>query len=124
MYKDLVKDKTFPSLTIPPTMVPSPTAADYDNGFIVRYFTQKANDKNGFVYELSSDVYSDIVRNPHWTSITMRWRIDGPKNVVYNEVGKIIDKGVIDSNNASLKIASEKLKNIGLYLPNVLQFHK
>ena len=124
MYQDLVKNKTFPSLSIPPTMVPSPTAADYDNGFITRYFTQKANDKNGFVYELSSDVYSDIITNPHWISITMRWRIEGPKNAIYDKMGKMIDKGVIDSNNASIKIASEKLKNIGLYLPNVLQFHK
>jgi hypothetical protein len=124
MYKYLVKDKTFPSLTIPPTMVPSPTLADYQNGFINRYFTQKANDKNGFVYELSSDVYADMIKNPHWITITMRWRIEGPKNPVYNDVGKMIDKGVIDSNNASIKIASEKLKNIGLYLPNVLQFYK
>jgi hypothetical protein len=44
--------------------------------------------------------------------------------VVYDANGKLIDKGVIESNKASLSITSLKIKNISLYLPNIKQFHK
>ena len=50
MYKDLVKNKTFYSLSTPSTIVPSPTEDDYSIGSIDRYFAQKANDINGFAF--------------------------------------------------------------------------
>ena len=46
MYSDLVKNKTFPPLDIPQTIVPMPIDDDYDTGVITRYFIQKANDPN------------------------------------------------------------------------------
>lgn len=124
MYKDLIKNKTFYSLSLPKTIVPSPTEEDYQIGNIDRYFAQKANDDNGFVYEIDLDTFQKLNENPHWIVEIVRWRISGPLIAVYNDMGLIIDKGVIDSNKASLFITSEKIKNIGLYLPNVLQFHK
>ena len=54
----------------------------------------------------------------------MKWRITGPITPVYNIDGILTDKGVIESNNASISIISEKIKNVKLYLPNILQFHK
>jgi hypothetical protein len=124
MYQDLIKNKILYSLSIPKTIVPSPTEEDYQIGNIDRYFAQKANDNNGFVYETDLDTFQKLNENPHWIIEIVRWRISGPVIPVYNDMGLIIDKGVIDSNKASLFIASEKIKNIGLYLPNVLQFHK
>lgn len=124
MYKDLIKNKTFYSLLTPNTIVPTPTEDDYTIGSIDRYFTQKANDINGFVYEISFDKFEELNQNPNWNTEIVVWRISGPLDVVYNEKGDITDKGVINSNKASLYIASNKLKNIGLYLPNVLQFYK
>ena len=58
MYKDLIKDKRIYSLDIPKTIVPSPTDDDYSNGVIDRYFTQKVNDTNGFVYEINLNTYN------------------------------------------------------------------
>lgn len=124
MYKDLIKNKTFYSLSTPNTIVPTPTEDDYTIGSIDRYFTQKANDINGFVYEITSDKFEELNENPNWNTEIIKWRIAGPLNVVYNEKGDITDKGVINSNKTSLFISSNKLKNIGLYLPNVLQFYK
>lgn len=124
MYTDLVKNKAFYSLSIPSTVVPSPTEDDYSIGSIDRYFTQKANDVNGFVYEISLNTFENLNENPNWNVEIVRWRISGPLNAVYNEKGDITDKGVIDSNKTSLFITSNKLKNIGLYLPNVTQFYK
>lgn len=124
MYKDLIKNKTFYSLSTPNTIVPTPTEDDYTIGSIDRYFTQKANDINGFVYEITSDKFEELNENPNWNTEIVVWRISGPLDAVYNEKGDITDKGVINSNKTSLFISSNKLKNIGLYLPNVLQFYK
>lgn len=124
MYTDLIKNKTFYSLSIPSTIVPSPTEDDYSIGSINRYFTQKANDINGFVYEITFDKFEELNENPNWSVEIVRWRISGPLNAVYSDKGDITDKGVIDSNKTSIFIASNKLKNIGLYLPNVTQFYK
>ena len=124
MYSDLVKNKTFYSLDVPKTIVPSPTKDDYESSFIERYFIQRTNDINGFVYEIDLNVYNTIKSNPYWITETLNWRISGPTNEVYNDSGLLIDKGVINSNKASISLASQKLKNVGLYLPNVLQFYK
>ena len=124
MYSDLVKNKTFYSLDMPKTIVPSPKPEDYESSFVQRYFVQKANDIHGFIYEIDKNVYETIKTNPYWLSEIINWRISGPLNEVYNDTGLLIDKGVINSNRATIAATSKTLKNIGLYLPNVLQFHK
>lgn len=124
MYSDLVKNKTFYSLDIPKTIVPSPKVADYESSFIERYFIQRVNDTYGFVYEIHKNEYNTIKSNPYWLTEIVNWRIAGPLNEVYGDNGLLIDKGVINSNKATIAAASKKLKNIGLYLTNVLQFYK
>jgi len=124
MYKDLIADKTFYSLNIPLTLVPSPSENDYTRGFIQRFFIQKANDANGFIYEVNLETYDEIKDNPFWLKATIRWRISGPLDIVYDANGLIIDKGVSNSNKASISIGAEIIKNLGLYLPNILQFYK
>jgi hypothetical protein len=123
MYKDLVQDRVQYSLQIPNTTVPSPTDEDYELQFIDRYFIQRVNDDNGFIFEVDSVGYLNLEDNPYWKKIKMRWRIAGPIEPVYNEL-TLIDVGVKKSNQASIFEASRVLKNIGLYLPNILQFHK
>lgn len=124
MYKDLIKDKEIYSLETPKTFIPSPTENDYEIGSIDRYFTQRANDSNGFVFELDENEYSNIIENPYWVVVIMRWRISGPIDAVYGPNEQLTDMGVRASNRASIAITSAKIKNIGLYLPNLLQFHK
>jgi hypothetical protein len=124
MYKDLIKGRELYSLDFPKTIVPSPNDIDYENGFINRYFTQRVNDSNSFVFEINLEEYNSLLENPYWTSGEMRWRITGPTSSVYSNNGTITDIGVISSNTASISILSSKIKNIGLYLPNLLQFHK
>ena len=124
MYKDLVKDKTFYSMDIPQTLVPRPTDDDYQKEFIQRFFVQKANDLNGFVYEVNSETFDVLKSNPFWITTTIRWRISGPLDNVYDSNGLITDKGVTNSNKASISMGAQTINNIGLYLPNVLQFYK
>jgi len=124
MYSDLVKNKTFPPLDIPQTIVPIPSADNYDTGVITRYFIQKANDPNGFVFEVDFNVFKNLQYNPYWITDDMLWRITGPKEKIYNGIGELLDSGVMESNKSSISMTSFKIKNIGLYLPNLLQFYK
>lgn len=124
MYKELIGDRQMFSLKTPNTIVPTPSNNDYVDAYLIRYFIQRVSDINGFVYEVSQSEYQTYLENPYWVSASMRWRISGPLNMVYDSNGNLIDKGVIESNKVSLSIISLKIKNISLYLPNIKQFYK
>jgi len=124
MYKNLINNKTQYTFLNPETTVPIPTENEYDNGFMNRYFCQRVNDDNGFIFEINIDIFDELKNNPYWKTSTIRWRLSGPIEPVYNDLGKIIDIGVKQSNKNSISIVSIVLKNIDLYLPNILQFHK
>ena len=118
MYNDVVKNIENFNFQIPQTIVPKPTESDYNNGFIRRYFIQKTNDPNGHIFEVSDEVYNELKSVTFWKAIDLKWRLTGPLEY------SIDDMGVRASNNAAINLASSTLKNIGLYLPNLLQFYK
>lgn len=60
MYK--VSSNIF-DLNTPQTIVPSPTSSDYELGFIMRYFVRRANDLNGFIYEIDESILNHIKIN-------------------------------------------------------------
>jgi hypothetical protein len=124
MYKDIAKNIENFTLQIPKTVIPIPTEFDYDNGFIRRYFIQKTNDSNGFVFEVSEEVHDELRDNPFWKVADLKWRITGPKQTVYNQKGELSDIGVEITNKQIINLTSNTIKNISLYLPNLLQFHK
>ena len=125
MYRDLINNKTDYTFENPKTIVPIPKETDYETGFMSRYYCQKINDPNGFVFEIDNSTYKELQDNPFWKTAILRWRIVGPINPVYNYMnGQLIDMGVIQSNKNSIQITASTLKNIGLYLPNILQFYK
>ena len=124
MYKDLLKEGELFNLQLPITIVPIPTQEDYILGYIRRFFIKKVNDSNGHIYEVSSNVYGEYVENAFWAAENIKWRIAGPIETTYKDNGEIEDRGVRSSNKAAIGRVSAKLKNIGLYLPNLLQFHK
>jgi hypothetical protein len=124
MYKDIAKNIENFTLQIPKTIIPIPTEFDYDNGFIRRYFIQKTNDSNGFVFEVSEEVHDELRDNPFWKVADLKWRITGPKENVYNQKGELSDIGVEITNKQIINLTSKTIRNISLYLPNLLQFHK
>lgn len=124
MYKDIANNIKLFEIKYPPTIIPSPINTDYELGFIRRYFLAKATDVNGHIYEIDESTYSDYIDNPFWITTDIKWRISGPIEPTYKENGQMDDKGVRNSNKAAIGLASSKLKNIGLYLPNLLQFYK
>ena len=124
MYRDIAKNLNIFTIQIPPTIIPNPTESDYEIGFIRRYFCQKANDIDGFVFEISSDEYNKLQSNVFWKVVDLKWRIRGPLETTYKDNGDIEDVGIIKSNKYSLQTSASIIRNIGLYLPNILQFYK
>jgi hypothetical protein len=124
MYKDVAKNIEIFKIKYPKTIVPSPSDTDYSSGFIRRYFVRKSNDMNGHIFEIDKDTYSEYLNNPFWIVGDLKWRIRGPIQETYKDNGEIDDIGVRNSNKASINIIASTLKNVGLYLPNLLQFHK
>lgn len=124
MYKDVATSLGKFVIKYPQTIVPSPKESDYQLGFIRRYFIRKANEPEGHIFEVESSVYVEYTKNPFWMGDTIKWRIAGPLDVRFNNKGEIEDKGVTNSNLAGIAAASAILKNIKLYLPNLLQFYR
>jgi hypothetical protein len=123
MYKDVAKNIEAFTLVFPNTTIPNPTKEDYRLGFIYRHFIQKANDENSFIFEVSETEYQRYQSNTFWKTLKLKWRIAGPKDPIYKN-GELDDRGVVNSNKSTISIASSDFKNISLYLPNLLQFHK
>lgn len=111
-YKDIVNlESEFNQIKIT-TYIPTPIDEDYKRGYITRYFVQKANDKNSVIYEIRKNTISKFSNNSFYTIVSLDWKIKGDPI----EVKK--------SNSISVRIASQTIPKIQLYLPNLLQFHK
>jgi len=106
------------------TFIPSPSDIDYRRGFIKRYFVQKTNDKGSPIYEISKRDINKYKTNPLYTSVDLRWRIKGPKETQYDDEGNVSDKAVSESNRVAIRLVADKIPNLKLYLPNLLQFYK
>ena len=107
----LVSKREFTQIKITPS-VPTPNDNDYKRGYIVRYFVQKVNDTTSPVYEVSSKSHSSFVNNSFYSVVSLDWRLTGSVEQIK------------ESNSKSVKLASERMKAILLYLPNYLQFAK
>jgi hypothetical protein len=99
---------------IPPinTIIPNPTSDDYKIGYIQRYFIQKKSDESAYIYEVEKYYYTDILTNPFFKGIVLKWKISGNREEVR------------EMNRKSLSYVSKDMKTLPLYLPNHLQFHK
>ena len=106
------------------SFLPKPTEVDYTRGYITRYFAQKVNDLNSPIREISSDDYINVSRNSFYNTTSLKWRISGPKEIKYDSNNNVIEKSVLESNQISIRLASKRIKNLKLYLPNLLQFYK
>lgn len=106
------------------TFIPNPNESNYKIGFITRYFVQQRNDKTSPIYEVESNEYNRLLRNDLFINVVIKWRISGPKDTQYNSIGNVIDRGVKESNRVAISLVSDKIPNLKMYLPNLLQFHK
>ena len=93
--------------------IPNPIDNDYKNGYIDRYFIQKANDINSYIYEIAPDFTILNVTGLKFYIITkIRWRLTGNA------------ESIKQSNFNSIRLSFKTMQNLYLYLPNLLQFAK
>ena len=111
-YNDINKNGNEFQLPNLKAFIPSPKKLDYDSGYIVRYFAQKSNDTSSPIYEISKNSFNKANDTPFYSVVALDWRIKGDP----------ID--VKKSNSISIRIASQTIPKISLYLPNLLQFHQ
>jgi hypothetical protein len=89
-----------------------PTEDDYKIGYIQRYFIQKRNDEGSYIYEVTKQYFGNILDNPFFKGVTLKWKISGNREEVR------------EMNRKSVSYSSKDMKTLSLYLPNHLQFHK
>jgi hypothetical protein len=94
------------------TFVPNPTDLDYKRGYITRYFVQRVNDVNSYIYETDSINFLNYSSSYYFRTTKLDWKISGTIDEV-----KIL-------NEKSIRFASSNMKSLKFYLPNLLQFHK
>ncbi len=73
----------------PKKIQPIPTESDYRVGSFTRYFTQKANNLDGDLFEISEDDYNN--KNNLFRYFELSWRLTGTKQEVYVENIKTIE---------------------------------
>jgi len=123
-YQDLTNGRNSTKLPKIKTHIPKPSDFDYKKGYVVRYFIQKTNDKSSSIFEVDNIQFSKYKKNPFFVNTSIRWRIKGPLEDVYNDIGEIVDKSVSESNRIAIHLVKHKIPNLKLYLPNLLQFYK
>ena len=117
-YKKVFNGETIKTEFKIQAFIPVPNDDDYKRGFINRYFVQKTMDKTSPIIEVSQVTYIKTLANPQYRVANIRWRITGPMETTTN------DNSVSDSNLIAIRLASKRIKNLKLYLPNLLQFYK
>ena len=92
--------------------VPVLTDLDYDRGYVVRYFIQKANDTEARIIEVDYIGYKKFVGDAFYTAVSLDWKIKGT------------DEEIKECNFKSIKTVVDRIPLIQSYLPNLLQFKK
>lgn len=98
---------------------PVPTAEDYTNGYITRYFVKKANEN--VTFEISYITSRSINANLYKV-VNLRWKISGPKNDIYKN--GIMDKaGVMEQNKFEIdRVKKEESVDLSGTLNNLLEY--
>jgi hypothetical protein len=97
----------------PPTLVsylPDLSDSDYENGYITRHFAQKANDDSSPITEIEATAEMELKMDGYYKVSNIRWRLIGTP------------QQIMDSNKASIELVKSEMKNLKLYLSNLLQF--
>ena len=80
MYSDYSDIKVLSRYPYPKTTPANPSESDYEIGEITRYFTQKGNDINSNVFEVTKEDFNN--QNNLYNYTSFQWRISGKREEV------------------------------------------
>lgn len=109
-FNDIFREKREFELPVVKPYAPELEDSDYERGYIIRYFTQKANDLSSPVLEIDDRTYSNLINNSFYIVVQLDWKIYGTKD------------DIMEANGKSVRLASKTMSSILLYLPYLLQF--
>jgi hypothetical protein len=92
--------------------IPTPQDVDYQRGYIVRYFIQKANDKDSKIFEVDEYGFAKFTNSPFYTAVQIDWRLIGSTD------------DIRQSNMKSINFVRKEMPALKMYLVNYLQFSK
>jgi len=104
------------------SFIPTPSEKDYERGYINRCFIQKTNDKSSVIYEVNPSRLNYYTNKSTFVGVILKWRISGKDKK--EDLKNPNEKTVKESNRIAIKLVSDKIPNLKLYLPNLLQFYK
>lgn len=115
---------------LPPTIITSdfisPSIADYNNGFFIRYILKPtiSSQVNDFI-EVKFDKYQSVLQNKDLQALykfaNVVWKLTGPLHDVYRDNIRIMS-GIIDTNKRSIQEAEKFIPNLSLYFTDLKQF--
>ena len=92
--------------------IPTPQDVDYQRGYIVRYFIQKANDKDSKIFEVDEYAFAKFTNSPFYIAVQIDWRVIGSTD------------DIRQSNMKSINFVRKEMPALKMYLVNYLQFSK
>lgn len=102
---------------------PTPSDADYSNGFIVRYFVKKKTTSTSVIHEVSGDQFKSLSKNPFYNCASVYWELVD----VYNTNEKHSEQAplsVSDINSNEIDEVEQILPGLKNKLKNTLEFYK
>ena len=123
VYNVLARHNTGFYSQTPKVYLPDPEPEEYDKGYIMRFFVQRANDNNGPIVEVTEDTAKLFIDNPFYTKTSVSWKIAGPPNTI-TRGGIDHEEGVSEHNYRRANMANERIKGLGDKLSDVYQFYK
>tara|TARA_R100000008_G_scaffold68664_1_gene45901 strand:+ start:176 stop:946 length:771 start_codon:yes stop_codon:yes gene_type:complete len=85
----------------PQKVLVNPTESDYTTGSITRYFTQRDNNLNGELFEISEKDFEN--KNSLFRYISIQWRISGNKDEVVRDNLRTINTTAKTKGNETLR---------------------
>jgi len=104
----------------PINIKPSITKSDIQLGYITRYFVKFVSDKQ--IYEVDNTQYNIFVKNPFYTTIQLKWYINGQIEDIITPTGEVI-KGTRQRNASSIDYYDMELPGLRFVLRNPLELY-
>ena len=104
----------------PEEQTPEPTESDYERGWFERFFVRRRRTQN--IIEVSEGTHGRFNTSKLFIRFSLKWRISGPRNDVFNDAGFQIRSGVEDTNLRTLDRVSKEHRGIKNKLSDPLEF--
>ena len=106
---------------------PNPTDKDYKNKFITRYFVRQITNVTAPIIEINKNLFESYgsdtgLDDSYYQAISLRWKIAGPEKDILSKEGYIMEKSIINANDATLKLKEREMLGIRQRLGNLLEF--